>query len=82
MFSFEENIFSFSAGGFKDFTRIAGSDSAMWRDIVLMNREKVLSMIEHFQCYLNQLKEAIEKGDGETLFSEFHKSRTFKQLMK
>ena len=79
---FEENIFSFSAGGFKDFTRIAGSDSAMWRDIALMNREKVLLMIEHFQFYLNQLKEAIEKGDGETLFSEFHKSRTFKQLMK
>jgi prephenate dehydrogenase len=79
---FEENIFSFSAGGFKDFTRIAGSDPAMWRDIALMNREQVLSMIERFQCYLNQLKEAIKKGDGEKLFSEFQKSRTFKQLMK
>lgn len=79
---FEETIFSFSAGGFKDFTRIAGSDSAMWRDIALMNREKVLSMIERFQDYLEELKEAIEQGDGKKLFSEFQKSRTFKQLMK
>ena len=79
---FEENIFSFSAGGFKDFTRIAASDSAMWRDIALMNRDKLLSMIECFQCYLKELKEAIEQGDGEKLFSEFQKARTFKQLMK
>lgn len=79
---FEENIFSFSAGGFKDFTRIAGSDPAMWRDIALMNRDKLLLMIERFQSYLDNLKEAIEQKDGEKLFSEFQKSRTFKQLMK
>jgi len=79
---FEENIFSFSAGGFKDFTRIAGSDPAMWRDIALMNREKLLSMIERFQSYLEELKEAIEQKDSEKLFAEFQKSRTFKQLMK
>jgi prephenate dehydrogenase len=79
---FEENIFSFSAGGFKDFTRIAGSDPAMWRDITLMNRDKLLSMIERFQSYLDELKEAIEQKDAEKLFAEFQKSRTFKQLMK
>lgn len=79
---FEETIFSFSAGGFKDFTRIAGSDPAMWRDISLMNRDKLLSMIERFQSYLDELKEAIEQKDGEKLFAEFQKSRTFKQLMK
>jgi prephenate dehydrogenase len=79
---FEENIFSFSAGGVKDFTRIAGSDPAMWRDIALMNRDKLLSMIERFQSYLEELKEAIEQKDSEKLFAEFQKSRTFKQLMK
>jgi len=79
---FEEIILSFSAGGFKDFTRIAASHSEMWRDIIVMNREKVLPVIELFQDYLNELKEAIEKGDGEKLFSEFQKSRTFKRLMK
>ena len=82
MEGFEENIFSFSAGGFKDFTRIAGSDPAMWRDIALMNRDKLLSMIERFQSYLEELKEAIEQKDSEKLFAEFQKSRTFKQLMK
>jgi prephenate dehydrogenase len=79
---FEENIFSFSAGGFKDFTRIAGSDPAMWRDIALMNRDKLLSMIERFQSYLDELKEAIRQKDSEKLFSEFQKSMNFKQLMK
>jgi len=79
---FEKNILSFSGGGFKDFTRIAASHSEMWRDIILMNRDKVLPAIELFQDYLNELKEAIEKGDGEKLFSEFQKSRTFKRLMK
>jgi len=79
---FEKIILSFSAGGFRDFTRIAASHAGMWRDIILMNRDKVLPAIELFQDYLNELKEAIEKGDGEKLFSEFQKSRTFKRLMK
>jgi prephenate dehydrogenase len=77
---FEKNIFSFSAGGFKDFTRIAASHPVMWRDIALMNRDKLLSAIELFQEYLEGLKEAIEKEDAETLFSEFQKSRNFKRL--
>ena len=79
---FEQIILSFSAGGFKDFTRIAASHAEMWRDIILMNREKVLPVIELFQDYLDELKEAIEKGDGETLYTEFQKSRTFRRLMK
>jgi len=79
---FEETILSFSGGGFKDFTRIAASHSEMWRDIILMNRDKVLPVIELFQDYLNELKEAIERGDGEKLYSEFQKSRAFRRLMK
>ena len=79
---FEETILSFSGGGFKDFTRIAASHSEMWRDIILMNRDKVLPVIELFQDYLNELKEAIERGDGEKLYSEFQKSRMFRRLMK
>ena len=79
---FEETILSFSGGGFKDFTRIAASHSEMWRDIILMNRDKVLPVIELFQDYLNELKEAIERGDGDKLYSEFQKSRAFRRLMK
>lgn len=79
---FEESIFSFSAGGFKDFTRIAASHSEMWRDIALMNKDKLLQMIKLFQDYLDELKDAIERGDAEKLFNEFQKSRKFKRLMK
>jgi len=78
---FEKNIFSFSAGGFKDFTRIAASDPVMWKDIALMNKDKLLSAIKFFQEYLEELKEAIEREDGERLLSEFQKSREFKRLM-
>lgn len=78
---FEKNIFSFSAGGFKDFTRIAASDPVMWKDIALMNKDKLLSAIKLFQEYLEELKEAIEREDDERLLSEFQKSREFKRLM-
>lgn len=79
---FEESILSFSAGGFKDFTRIAASHSEMWRDIALMNKDKLIPVIKLFQDYLNELKDAIEKEDAEKLFSEFQKSRNFRRLMK
>lgn len=79
---FEKTVLSFSAGGFRDFTRIAASHPEMWRDILLMNRDKVLAAIELFQDYLGELRGAIEKGDGEKLLAEFQKSRTFKGLMK
>lgn len=79
---FEENIFTFSAGGFRDFTRIAASHSEMWKDIALMNKDKLIPVIELFQDYLNELKAAIERGDAEKLLSEFQKSRNFKRLMK
>ena len=78
---FDKNIFSFSAGGFKDFTRIAASHPVMWRDIALMNKDKLLSAIKLFQEYLEELKEAIEREDAERLLSEFQKSREFKRLM-
>jgi prephenate dehydrogenase len=79
---FEETIFSFAAGGFKDFTRIAASHPEMWRDIALMNKDKLLSAIKLFQDYLDELKEAIAGEDAEKLFSEFQKSRRFKRLMQ
>ena len=79
---FEESIFSFSAGGFRDFTRIAASHPVMWRDIALMNKDKLLHTIKLFQDYLDELKDAIESEDAEKLFYEFQKSRRFKRLMK
>ncbi len=79
---FEETVLSFAAGGFRDFTRIAASHPEMWRDIALMNKEKLLSAIKLFQDYLDELKEAIAGEDADKLFSEFQKSKRFKKLMQ
>jgi prephenate dehydrogenase len=79
---FEENIFSFSAGGFKDFSRIAASHPEMWKDIVLMNKDKLLPALTIFQNYLSELKEAIERGDAVKLLAEFNRARTFRRLLK
>jgi prephenate dehydrogenase len=72
---FEENILNYSAGGFRDFTRIASSDPAMWRDIALMNREALLEMMDYFTEYLASLRGLVEKGDGPGLETFFRSSK-------
>ncbi|OQY19900.1 MAG: prephenate dehydrogenase [Desulfobacteraceae bacterium 4572_35.1] len=72
---YEENILDFSAGGFRDFTRIASSDPVMWRDIALNNRESLLEMITQFEQFLAELKQDIDSGDGEKLFEFFYRSK-------
>ncbi|MEN3028028.1 MAG: prephenate dehydrogenase/arogenate dehydrogenase family protein [Aquificaceae bacterium] len=63
----EVNLFRYPGGGFKDFTRIAGSDPIMWRDIFLENSREVLKSMNAFVASLNRLKELIEKGQEEEL---------------
>lgn len=70
-----EDILQYSAGGFKDFTRIAASDPVMWRDIAIMNKESILSMLECFENSLSELKDAILKQDGSVLEQMFRRSR-------
>lgn len=65
----------YSAGGLRDFTRIAGSDPAMWRDIFLMNREPVLRAVEAFRAALDRLEAAIRTGDAEALSRGFAQAR-------
>ena len=72
---YEENILLYSAGGFRDFTRIASSDPTMWRDIALTNREALLEMIERFEADLAGLKEAIRIADAPALHSYFLRSK-------
>lgn len=72
---YEENILLYSAGGFRDFTRIASSDPTMWRDIALTNRDALLEMIERFEADLAGLKEAIRTADGPALHSYFLRSK-------
>ncbi|OGP12928.1 MAG: prephenate dehydrogenase [Deltaproteobacteria bacterium GWA2_47_9] len=72
---FEESILKYSAGGFRDFTRIASSSPEMWRDICLLNREAVIDMITRFEKSLSRLKRYIKESDGHEIFKEFDKSK-------
>ncbi|QJR15546.1 prephenate dehydrogenase [Usitatibacter palustris] len=60
-------LFSFAAGGFRDFTRIAGSSPEMWRDIALQNRDALLAELERYEGRLAVFRELIDKGDGPAL---------------
>lgn len=70
-----EEIFSYAAGGFRDFTRIASSDPVMWRDICLANREALVAMLDRFRADLDVLSEAVRNGDGERLLTIFEHAK-------
>ena len=72
---FGGDLLSFSAGGFRDFTRIASSDPVMWRDIALTNREAILEMMDFFSGYLEKLRGLVEAEDAEGLQSLFLNSK-------
>ncbi|MDB5640111.1 MAG: prephenate dehydrogenase [Bradyrhizobium sp.] len=72
-------VIKFSAGGFRDFTRIAASDPIMWRDVFLANKEAVLEMLGTFNEDLSKLTRAIRRGDGEALFEHFTRTRAIRR---
>lgn len=72
-------VIKYSAGGFRDFTRIAASDPVMWRDVFLHNRDAVLAMLQRFTEDLSQLQRAIRWGDGATLEDWFARTRTVRR---
>jgi prephenate dehydrogenase len=72
---FGGELLSFSAGGFRDFTRIASSDPVMWRDIALTNRDAILETMDFFAGYLGKLRELVAAGDGHALESFFLNSK-------
>jgi cyclohexadieny/prephenate dehydrogenase len=72
-------VMKYSAGGFRDFTRIAASDPTMWRDVFLNNRDAVLEMLDRFLTDLAHMREAIRAGDGESLFDLFARTRTIRR---
>jgi cyclohexadieny/prephenate dehydrogenase len=75
----DTEVIKFSAGGFRDFTRIAASDPVMWRDVFLNNKEAVLEMLARFSEDLTALQRAIRFGDGETLFKLFTEARAIRR---
>ncbi len=72
-------VLKFSAGGFRDFTRIAASDPTMWRDVFLTNKEAVLEMLGTFSEDLSKLTRAIRRGDGNALFEQFSRTRAIRR---
>jgi cyclohexadieny/prephenate dehydrogenase len=71
-------VIKFSAGGFRDFTRIAASDPTMWRDVFLHNKEAVLEMLGRFNEDLTALQRMIRREDGEGLFALFTRTRAIR----
>jgi cyclohexadieny/prephenate dehydrogenase len=75
----QSEVIKFSAGGFRDFTRIAASDPTMWRDVFLNNREAVLDILQRFNEDLTALQRAIRWGDGDALFNLFARTRAIRR---
>lgn len=75
----KESVFKFSGGGLKDITRIAASHPIMWKDIALMNKENLVNLMEGFQKTLEELKELINRGDGDELVRKFEESRRIRR---
>jgi cyclohexadieny/prephenate dehydrogenase len=75
----QSEVLKFSAGGFRDFTRIAASDPTMWRDVFLANKDAVLEMLGTFNEDLSKLTRAIRRGDGEALFEHFSRTRAIRR---
>jgi cyclohexadieny/prephenate dehydrogenase len=75
----DSEVIKFSAGGFRDFTRIAASDPTMWRDVFLNNKEAMLEMLGRFTEDLIHLQRCIRYGDGDTLFKLFTEARQIRR---
>ena len=66
-----DQIFEYAAGGFRDSSRVASSDPVMWRDVCLENRDAILDSLNEFQTKLGDLRDLIERSDGEALLKLF-----------
>ncbi len=77
----QKEVIKYSAGGFRDFTRIAASDPVMWRDIFLANKQAVLDVLGRFSDDLSMLQKAIRNEDGETLHAHFTRTRAIRKAI-
>ena len=75
----ESEVIKYSAGGFRDFTRIAASDPVMWRDVFLANRDAVLATLQRFNEDLTVLQQAIRRGDADKLEDWFTRTRAIRR---
>jgi cyclohexadieny/prephenate dehydrogenase len=75
----QAEVMKYSAGGFRDFTRIAASDPTMWRDVFLTNKDAVLDVLGRFTEDLQALSRAIRWGEGDKLFDLFSRTRDIRR---
>ncbi|MES1989948.1 MAG: prephenate/arogenate dehydrogenase family protein [Pseudomonadota bacterium] len=75
----QAEVIKYSAGGFRDFTRLAASDPIMWRDVCLNNKDAILEMLGRFSEDLSALQRSIRWGDGEALFNLFTRTRAVRR---
>jgi len=76
------DLLQYCAGGFKDFTRIASSSPEMWRDIAILNRDRIVEAITSFQEIVERLKNLIEEGDDQKIVKEFQKAKEVKEAIR
>ena len=76
------DVLKYSAGGFKDFTRIASSSPEMWRDICLMNKDAVLRLLDEFQKRLDEIKGHIKDGNGDLVQKDFERAKRVRDSLK
>ncbi|WP_024851083.1 prephenate dehydrogenase [Hydrogenovibrio kuenenii] len=70
------NVFQYTAGGFRDFTRIASSDATMWRDISMNNASAIVKWLRNYQAEIDNLVGLIENKESDALFNLFHNAKT------
>ena len=75
----DSEVIKYSAGGFRDFTRIAASDPTMWRDVFLSNKDATLEILGRFTEELFALQRAIRQGDGDHLHAYFTRTRAIRR---
>jgi cyclohexadieny/prephenate dehydrogenase len=75
----QAEVLKYSAGGFRDFTRIAASDPTMWRDVFLANKDAVLEVLGRFSEDLQALSRAIRWAEGDKLFELFSRTREIRR---
>lgn len=75
----DSEVIKFSAGGFRDSTRLASSDPTMWRDVCLHNKDAILEMLSRFSEELSAMQRAVRWGDGDKLFEMFTRTRNIRQ---
>ena len=80
---FKNDIIQYSAGGLRDFTRIAASNPLMWKDIFIDNSENILKVLDNYSKNLDEIKAAIKSKDGEKLMKIFSTTKKVrKEIIK